>query len=358
MPKQSRQVLMITPFFYPHRGGVETHVYHLCYELIKQGWRVKIITQKHEASLPDRDTINQIEIKRFSFPHLKIIGLVVIWWRVLIQTLSWARLSDVIHVHDVMLWCLPLRIVLLNKKFILTMHGWEGHYPVLKKERWLKYLSQCLANSCIGVGEYLQKYYHTRCGHWIYGGVNKDDFCEGCANQSGRLGKLAYLGRLANDTGLPMLIESLSELTQHELKTLKPVFIGDGEWHDKCALWGQVTGWRNDTKVKELLRQARVIIAGGYLSALEAWTAGCEVIALADNQLKQDYWLLSPFSLWVHLATSESELTELLRMTATNQLVKCAPSCSQLGLFLWSKVADLHHQIYLAATPDNQNTIE
>jgi len=340
---------MITPYFYPHRGGVETHVWQICKRLQKRGWRVRVITQKDKLSLPDQESIGQLEIKRICFPHQKIVGLLVIWWRVLTSALRCARESEVIHIHDVLLWCLPLRLIFPRKKIILTVHGWEGHYPVLKKERWLKRLSVGLASYCFGVGHYLKKYYQVQCNRWIYGGVSLATESENGLrpNRTKRVWKMAYLGRLARDTGLPILLKSLSELGERDLKKISPQFIGDGALRDDCEKWGQVTGWLNDQQVNERLRQTEVIIASGYLSALEAWAAGCEVIAVADNQLKLDYWLLSPFAGWLHMACSQQELTNLQKMIASGQLAKRCPVFSQLQTFSWSKLVDEYEKGYL-----------
>jgi len=67
----------------------------------------------------------------------------------------------------------------------------------------------------------------------------------------------------------------------------------------------------SEKRVKQELRQAQICWASGYLSALEAMTAGCLVMAGAKNELKQDYWL--ELEARVHLLSAESQFKFYLK---------------------------------------------
>ena len=41
-------ILMLSKYFYPHIGGVETHVEKVSRELIKLGHKVTVVTMKHD----------------------------------------------------------------------------------------------------------------------------------------------------------------------------------------------------------------------------------------------------------------------------------------------------------------------
>ena len=59
-----------------------------------------------------------------------------------------------------------------------------------------------------------------------------------------------------------------------------------------CEKYGKVYGFTNpDTFTKK----AKYCVPGGYLAALEALNAGCELKLFWNNKIKEDYWKMSPF---------------------------------------------------------------
>lgn len=69
-------ILLISHFFLPHKGGVETAVYNTAKQLISFGHKVIIITSKLEEESRDFHTIEGILIyrfKSFNIPELKLI---------------------------------------------------------------------------------------------------------------------------------------------------------------------------------------------------------------------------------------------------------------------------------------------
>ncbi len=46
------RIVQITPFFYPHAGGVESHVRSLAGEFARLGHEVTVVTSRHDSSLP------------------------------------------------------------------------------------------------------------------------------------------------------------------------------------------------------------------------------------------------------------------------------------------------------------------
>ncbi|KUK79071.1 MAG: Glycosyltransferase, group 1 family protein, partial [Microgenomates bacterium 39_7] len=220
-----------------------------------------------------------------------------------------AKKAEIIHVHDVMVWCLPLRLLFPRKKIILTMHGWEGVYPLPKKNILLKQLGGWLANKVICVGEYVKKYYQVSCDQVVYGGVS-DDFVSSLKKT--RDIQLMFVGRLEADTGLKILLESLSNLSKDKKTSLRVVFAGDGKLKAECEDFGTVAGWLDEKDLAKKMRQTKLVVAGGYLSALESLAAGCEVIAVADSPLKKDYWQMSELDRWISVASSSDKFQELI----------------------------------------------
>ena len=69
-------ILLISHFFLPHKGGVETAVYNTAKQLIRFGHKVIIITSKLEEESRDLHIVEDIVIyrfKSFNIPELKSI---------------------------------------------------------------------------------------------------------------------------------------------------------------------------------------------------------------------------------------------------------------------------------------------
>ena len=233
------------------------------------------------------------------------------------------------------------------------MHGWEGVYPIPKKNVWLKRLSARLATKVVLVGEYIGQYYGVKSDLVIYGGVDEADILtEAEVKQKQQLKtkqklKLVYVGRLAEDTGLRLLLTGWQELELQVKDTIELVFVGDGELRAECEKVGEVLGWVSEKQVKQELRQAQICWASGYLSVLEAMAAGCVVEVGAENELKQDYW--SELETQVYLLSAESQFKFYLEQVINqpqisfNQIKVNLKFVSRQG---WSKLATTYQSLY------------
>ena len=56
-------ILQVTPYFYPHFGGVESHVLGLSENLIKLGHEVEVVTSRY-SRMPEIEKINGIYLAR------------------------------------------------------------------------------------------------------------------------------------------------------------------------------------------------------------------------------------------------------------------------------------------------------
>lgn len=277
------KILFVSRFYFPHLGGVEKHIEEVSRELVKRGHEITVITARYDEKLPYRGELKGVRVIRFDFPNLRFLGLLKIWlWG--LRNIYIFRSADVVHIHDVFVWVMPLRVLLPFKKFFLTMHGWEGSYPIHYKNVILKKLSAYLSNGSIVVGSYIKKWYGVESDFVTYGAVKLPK----SVPLKKKKDSLIYLGRLEKDTGL---INLLLWLRKH--KKLNVVFCGDGSLRDKCEEYGKVLGWYDPSRI---LAKFEYCAAGGYLSALEAIGYKCKLILFWDNPLKKDYWQLSPFS--------------------------------------------------------------
>lgn len=393
-PKSCSQqrLVFFADYFLPHLGGVEHHVAHLTQVLAQRGWHIDIITRRFKTGLSVKEsgaTLNpdwsglKITIHRVAIPAVKYLGLFILWLKLIINYGRLIKQADVVHIHDVMVWYLPFKLLFPGKKVVLTMHGWEGVFPISRKNLYLKQLSAVLADYTLAVGAYLERYYqlqdHSQPDAVIYGGCEalgspaKDDVTEndGQKSKQGQAGcnreqqaeqpsyskaehkpRCVYLGRLAPDTGLPLFLSALAKIREERPSLFNYFhfeFWGGGPLKPRCAQLGQVRGWVQEPQAK--LQQAQLAVVGGYLSALEALAAGCVTLATAQHRLKEDYWHLSPFNSYLHLFLTPIELEQTL--TAYQQQPEQFQAAVQAGQQwalsqTWQSLADQVEMAYHA----------
>ncbi len=278
------KIIFLTRLFYPHIGGVEKHIFSISRELIKKGHKITVITEKYDNNLAVEEEFKNIKILRFSYPKIKVLGLVVVWMKLLKYYPNFFR-ADIIHIHDVFIWYLPLRFVLPFKAVYCSFHGWEGVYPIPFKNKFIRKISAALSRKNICIGKFIPKYYGIRADRIIYGGVEKVLR----KNLRKQKDSIVFLGRLERDTGLLQFIDWL-EKNKGEYQV---VFCGNGSMKRKAQKYGEVKGIVKDPS--KYLEKAKICCPGGYLSACEALNHSCELMFFYHNPLKKDYWQLSPF---------------------------------------------------------------
>ncbi|MCC6710932.1 MAG: glycosyltransferase family 4 protein, partial [Candidatus Pacebacteria bacterium] len=166
-----KKILIFTPSFFPKLVGVERHVLETTNQLIKKGYSVKVLTEK-TTELKKFEKKSLLRIYRFSYPKIKYVGLFSIWWRLLTQYYSLIKEADVIHIHDIFVWYLPFRLMFWRKPVVTTFHGWEGVFPLPPQNKFWRKLGVLLSSKTVAVGHYLEKHYHFKADHVIYGGVH------------------------------------------------------------------------------------------------------------------------------------------------------------------------------------------
>ncbi len=259
------RVLFLARYSWPHRGGVERHIYSLSSRLNLKGHKVK--------------TISTEDIK---YPNIKILGLIYIWFW-LFKNRKLILGVDIVHCHDVFVWYLPFRFLFLHKPVYTTFHGWEGKFPIPFKNIFLKRLACKLSWGSIAVGEYIEKWYGVKADYITYGGIETMKR----TNSKRKRNSILYVGRLEWDTGIKKLFKFLDTHKSYSVE-----FCGDGRLRETCEKYGTVHGF---TDPHLYYKKSQICFAGGYLVALEALSSGCKLMVGWDNTLKKDYWKLSPF---------------------------------------------------------------
>ncbi|HKB88220.1 MAG TPA: glycosyltransferase family 4 protein [Patescibacteria group bacterium] len=274
-------ILFITPFFYPHIGGVEKHVLKVSKELIKKGNKVTVLTRKHEKRIINKQTINGVRIERFYYPQIKFIGLSLVWLQ-LIKRFRLIFNADVVHIHDVFIWYLPFRFIFFNKKNVTTIHGFEWDNPLSLIGLWQKRLAIKLSNASVGAGEFLEKYLKVKFDLITYGGISMSE-----SIYSKVYDLVVYVGRLEENTGFLEFLKWLDKNKKYHVD-----FCGDGPLRAECEKYGIVHGF---TDPVPFLKKAEICVPGGYLAALEGLAYNCKLKLFWNNKVKEDYWKMSPF---------------------------------------------------------------
>lgn len=274
------KIIFLTPRFSPHIGGVEKHVFEISRRLLKKGHKVTVITDKYNDKLPVTEVIDSIRVIRFSYPKIKILGLIVIWnW--IFKNRNLIIESDLMHIHDVFIWYFPFCLIYPKKSIVTTIHGLEWNRPLNYIGAMQKRLAVVLSNKTVGIGNFLEKYLRVSFNQISYGAANES------RNLIKNSKKIVYVGRLEKNTGLLKFLDWLKKNN-----TYKVDFCGDGELRNECFKYGTVQGFIDPEK---FYKRAKYCVPGGYLAALEALNAKCELKLFWNNQVKEDYWKMSPF---------------------------------------------------------------
>ena len=329
---------MLSKYFYPHIGGVETHVEKVSRELIKQGHKVTVVTTKHDEKLADVETYQGIKIIRIPVSEKKA----KIWASILKYKSLFAD-SDVVHCHDVFWWYMPLRALLPAKPVYSTFHGWEGDYPIPKKNLNARKIWEKLSTGNICIGEYLSKYYGTKPNLVSYGGCDLPT--SPLPVSAKNIKEIVVIGRLEKDLGMKEYLSALKQLKSQF--GLKITFVGDGSFRKEAGKLGAVTGWVKD--INPYLRRPALVMASGYLTILSAMVSQRPVFALYHNQLKKDYLTLFPGARFMRVSGSTAELVSQVKNALKNtksidRMVAQAASFAKQQT--WEKVAKQYLKLW------------
>ncbi|HZD10982.1 MAG TPA: glycosyltransferase family 4 protein [Candidatus Binatia bacterium] len=116
------KILEVLTYYRPHVSGLTIYVERLSKALVQQGHDVTVLTSHYDASLPLRETVAGVQVRRV--PVLFRVSKGVIMPTIGIQATQLARQADVIHLHLPQFDApgLALRGRLFGKPVVLTYH--------------------------------------------------------------------------------------------------------------------------------------------------------------------------------------------------------------------------------------------
>ena len=296
-----RSVVMVTPLYAPHIGGVERHVEQLVRVLSAAGVDICIITQRHAADVPAYETNEHCEVIRFGSGRESARRGWRVWlpaWQCLWHHRSKIRGATIVHCHDagqLVTWWLPMSW-LFHKRPLVTFHGFD-RYPVPYMLRMLRRMAEIVARGHICVGHFLHKWYGTHQDLVTYGAVEAPD--PRLVNQDMDV-DFVYVGRFAEDTQALDYVRAIQLLYDRQ-RVFSLVLYGDGPLRVQiealvAAHPAPITLLGPTTTPLAARARGRYAFASGYLAILESLSLTRLVFALYGNPLKRDYLSMIPRS--------------------------------------------------------------
>ncbi len=310
-------ILFFTRLFHPHIGGVEKHVFEISKRLIAKGHKVTIITEELSTKkIPRCEIINSIEIYRVPVGKDNWFKKFMIWkW--LGANKQLIANADIIHCHDVFFWYLPFRFLFPRKKAYITFHGYEN-YPLKSKQIIMHKIAEKLSIGNICVGSFMKKWYGTKPSYVTYGGIEITNSKLQIPNRI-KQESAVFIGRLDEQTGIKTYLDAV-KLIRKKIPDFKFEIIGDGKFRKEIEKNFRVLGFQKDSE-RYFLKYSFAFVSR-YLSILEAMAVRKLVFAVYDNPLKEDYLRMTPFSKFITISSSSSELVSKISFYLNNSKKK------------------------------------
>lgn len=276
------KILIYTPVFYPHIGGVETITKIIAEQLSENGNDVVVIT-------PTPNTNKEI-IQKYTI--IRDTKFKTLW-----KYYKWCD----IFIHSVLslkaIW--PI-LSFKNKKWI-AIHHTCYFYPWDKRKNLNSMIKQYLTrfSNNIAVSEAVGKNLHLKHYTVIKNAYNNSIFK--CNNTSTRR-NFIYVGRLVTEKGVNLLIKAFYNYTQKSKERYSLTIVGDGpekkhllnivhkyNLEDLIQFKGALCG---ESLVNELNKYKCIIIPSAYkeafgIVALEGIACGCYCIASDGDGLQE-----------------------------------------------------------------------
>ncbi|HKV06554.1 MAG TPA: glycosyltransferase family 4 protein [Thermoanaerobaculia bacterium] len=272
------KILMGSPAFLPHVGGLEINVANLARGIARQGHEVAVVT----TTPGDGPDGLPFPVVRNPSPR---------------EFLRWVRWCDVFFQANVSLKTLwPL--LLVHRPWVVSHHSWyrRPDSRIAWQDRTKRLLLRFAAAS-IAVSRAIADDLETP--SVVIPNPYRDDLFRR-RPEIERTGDLVFVGRLVSDKGVDVLLDALALLGREGLRPRLTV-IGDGpesqplrEQAARLGISGQVEllGTRTGEELVELLNRHRILVAPSRYNepfgivALEGIACGCVVVGSEGGGLK------------------------------------------------------------------------
>jgi glycosyltransferase involved in cell wall biosynthesis len=314
------KILFLSRLFYPHVGGVEKHVENLSAELINKNHKITLITSQHAKNLPKKEKYKGIQIYRI--PNKAVDSKTATW--------SWIKnhkqlfdAVNIVHVHDVYWWILPIRFGLKAPTFT-TFHGYEGSNPPRIQAIIHRKLVEKMSQKTICIGAFMKKWYHANPDMILYGAAQN----QAKTSKKLKLDSAIFVGRVSLDTGILDYTKAIKILKDQGIDLNLDIY-GDGPQMHKIKQFAQknpqlsiqLKGFTQNASAK--IPDYAFAFVSRYLAILESMQAKRSVYAHYNNQIKKDYLQCHPQIDNMYIFKNPKHLAEQIRLdikkTSTKQ---------------------------------------
>lgn len=295
------KILQQCIYFPPEVGGLESHCYYLCKELVRLGDDVTMITSRSKPEAKEREVDGGVNIIRTWFPGKSPAGWMAHTMASVLTYMPYAKKADVLHAQT-FASAPPAMLAkrLYGKPMVLTLH--TSHFLRLaKKPAWQPILksivSSCdwlLAASTEIRDVALGLHAHPR-AEAVTNGVDTTMFqpVEATLPPAPGVRRVIVPRRLFEKNGVEYFVRALPLIRKH--LPVEALFVGDGPEREKLERLAtelgvrdaiQFLGARPNTEMPGLMASADVAILPSLMeatsvAALEAMS--CEKPVAASN---------------------------------------------------------------------------
>lgn len=227
--KHKDKILFVLEYYYPNIGGVERLFKALTEHHASEGMEVTVLTNRFDRSLPKRETINGVNIRRLNFWNRYFFTFFSFPW-----ILHYGRKADMIHTTSFNA-ALPAYVgaKLLGRKIIITFHEAWGklwfRLPFINSiQRRLFYWYERLIlkfrfDTFVAVSDYtkeclIQGGVHPDRIQRIYNGLDYGNKMEDGYNPPDEF-IFTFFGRLGPSKGIDLLMEASAEFLKKNPRT-------------------------------------------------------------------------------------------------------------------------------------------
>lgn len=292
------RILQQCIYFPPEVGGLESHAYYLCRELVSRGHFVTMVTSLSREGLPERENMGGVEVVRKWFPEKRTpTGWAAHTLYTIPHYMSLAKHADVLHAQT---FASAIPGMRAKKKYgtplVITLH--TSHFLKLaQKPLWRPVLRRIVksADWLLAASEEIRDvaldlYPHKR-AEALTNGVDTSMFVPVTERSARTRPKVIVPRRLFEKNGVEYFIRALP-LLRREIE-VDAVLIGDGperakleQLSDELGVRDLVTfaGKKPNDEMPALLADADVAIFPSLMeatsvAALEAMSCGVPVAA-------------------------------------------------------------------------------
>lgn len=353
-------------YFPPEVGGLESHAYYLCRELVRTGHDVTMVTSRSQAGLPVAETMDGVRVRRTWLPARTPAGWAAHTFASTPTYLPLARDADVLHAHTFA--SAPpgmLAKALFGKPLVITLHtshflrlarkaSWRPTLArIIRSADWLLAASEEIRDVALGL------YPHPR-AEALTNGVDTELFRPVPATLPRTNGSRVVIvpRRLFEKNGVEYLVRALPLIRRQA--NVDAVIVGDGPLRQELeALSGQLgvaehvrfLGARPNTEMPGLLSSADVAVIPSLMeatsvAALEAMS--CERAVAASRVGGLPEIVDEAVGTLFEPADPEDLAARVLGLLARSDLARAGAEARRRVVEHWSiaRLARRHLEIY------------